>query len=143
MGKISKIAILIFLVGLLVLIRFFEETLFYDPLLSFFKSGYANEPLPEFETWKILFNTAVRFWCNSLISLAILWVIFKDNSIIKLSALLYILLFILLFIVFYILLFSSETGNHMLLFYVRRFLIQPLLLLLLLPAFYFHRKTVH
>jgi exosortase F-associated protein len=44
-------------------------------------------------------------------------------------------------IVFVFLLESSAAGEHMALFYVRRFLIQPLFLLLLLPAFYFHKRS--
>jgi exosortase F-associated protein len=31
-------------------------------------------------------------------------------------------------------------GGHLALFYVRRFLIQPIFLLLLIPAFYFQKK---
>lgn len=142
MNRTAKISVLVFLAALLISIRFFEASLFYDPLLSFFKSNYATEPLPEFNTLQLLLNTAFRFWGNSLISLGILCVVFRDKGVFKLSLFLYVLFFALLFVAFYVLLFSSEAGNHMLLFYVRRFLIQPLLLLLLLPAFYFHKKTI-
>ena len=46
-----------------------------------------------------------------------------------------------LMIAFVLLLNTSADGDHMALFYVRRFLIQPLFLLLLLPAFYFHKRS--
>ena len=43
----KKVAQVSFLVLLLILIRAFENTLFYDPFLNYFKSEYANLPFPE------------------------------------------------------------------------------------------------
>jgi len=140
MNKITKIAVLVMLVGLLVCIRMFEDKLFYDPLLSFFKTNHSPNILPEFDTIKLLGNVVLRFLLNTAISLSILWIVFQDKGILKLSSVLYLLLLIILLIVFVVLLFSSESSQHMPLFYVRRFLIQPLFLLILLPAFYFQQK---
>ena len=38
MNRLTKAIIVVFLVGVLMLIRGFEETLFYDPLTAFYKS---------------------------------------------------------------------------------------------------------
>ncbi len=140
MKKSIKIVVVVFLASILVLIRMFEDSLFYDPLLNFFKTNHSTQPLPEFDTLKLLGNIALRFLMNTVVSILILWIIFRDKGILKLSAFLYILLFVILFVVLYFLLQSSEAGQHMTLFYVRRFLIQPLFLLILLPAFYFQQK---
>jgi exosortase F-associated protein len=151
MNKIAKIILVVFLVGILVLIRGFEETLFYDPLIPFFKSVQDYGSLPQFETLKLLVNVVMRFLLNTLVSLGVLWVLFQDKDVIKLSGLLYSALFVALFAVFWYLLVSksvplgsiditSETDNFMSLFYVRRFLIQPIFLLILIPAFYFQNK---
>ncbi len=151
MNRITKTIIVVFLVGILVLIRGFEDALFYDPLTPFFKSIQSYDSLPQFETLKLLGNVVIRFLLNTLVSLGVLWVLFQNKDVIKLSGLLYSVLFVVLFAVFCYLLVSksapnesvekiSETDNFMSLFYVRRFLIQPIFLLILIPAFYFQNK---
>ncbi|HZW78757.1 MAG TPA: exosortase F system-associated protein [Flavobacteriaceae bacterium] len=141
MRKIIAILAIVLLIVILLLIRAFEETLFYDPLLEYFKGDYKQLPVPDLVFGKLLLHTGFRFLLNSLASLGILWFVFKDKEIMKLSVLLYVLVFAVLITLFSIILkTSSPTSDPMILFYVRRFLIQPLLLLLLLPAFYFHKK---
>jgi exosortase F-associated protein len=54
--------------------------------------------------------------------------------------LIFLTFFVLFILAYWYLLFNSNTADYVLLFYVRRFLIQPLLLLILIPAFYFHRR---
>jgi len=140
MRKVKIFFLVFVLIILLVLVRIFEESLFYDPLLLFFKTDHLTQPLPQFNAFKLLGNVAFRFFINTLISLIMLWVLFRSRSIIKLSAILYSILFILLFAAYMYLIFFSEKGSYMTLFYVRRFLIQPLFLLILIPAFYFQKK---
>jgi exosortase F-associated protein len=139
MNKIIKIGMVLLLTFLLVLIRFFESDLFYDPLYYYFKSDYTNLPIPGMDTIKFIGNITVRFLMNAIVSLAILWMIFKSRSIMKLSSILYGVFFVLLMMVFCFLLFYSESKNLFALFYIRRFLIQPLFLLVLIPAFYFQK----
>lgn len=127
------------MVILLVLIRFFEHSLFYDPLLQFYKSGYLHGNIPHFEEWRLLFHTAFRFALNTMISLAIIYVAFLDKSILKFSLLLYLVLFCICFSGFMFLIYTIENENFMALFYVRRFLIHPIFVLILLPAFYYYR----
>jgi exosortase F-associated protein len=141
MNNTLKIAIAALLFGLLILIRAFQGELFYDPLIEFFKVDHSTEALPNMNLPKLMGNLALRFLLNTLISLWILWVLFRKKEILKISGLLYLLLFLVLSIAFAVLVNSSEEGGHLALFYVRRFLIQPLFLLLLIPAFYFQRKT--
>ena len=67
---------LVILFGLLILIRFFEDILFYDPYLQFFKNDYLYIDSPRRETLKLVLFTSLRFILNSGISLGILYVIF-------------------------------------------------------------------
>ena len=140
MKRIPKIFGIIILASLLVLIRAFENSLFYDPLLHFFEMDYKSMPLPKMDTFKLQTGVALRFLMNTSISLAVLWLVFWDRGVIKLSLIFYSFLFAILFMAFSFIIFTSEeSSGHFLLFYVRRFLIQPLLLLVLLPAFYFQK----
>jgi exosortase F-associated protein len=126
---------------LIVSIRFFEHKLFYDPFLQFFKSEYQNKSLPEFDTFKLFLNLFLRFIANTILSITILYLLFLNKMHIKIAAVLYVILFVILIsVLFYLLLFSS-SPNYLFLFYIRRFLIQPIMLLLLIPAFYFQKLT--
>lgn len=134
-----RIAIISLLVGLLVLIRFFEHSMFYDPLIDFYQSDYLNDKVPHFITWKLLANVFLRFLLNTGISLAIIYVAFLDKNILKFSFLLYVLLFTACFSGLAFLILTIENENFMALFYLRRFLIHPIFVIILLPAFYYFR----
>lgn len=134
-----RIAGISLLIGLLVLIRYFEHRLFYDPLISFFYSDYLNGGVPNFETVSLLLNVTFRYLLNSLISLGIIYIAFFDRNILKFSMILYSLLFFICFPVFMFLIFTIENQNYLALFYVRRFLIHPVFIIILLPAFYYYR----
>jgi exosortase F-associated protein len=122
------------------LLRYYETSLFYDPFLAYFKRDYLNLPFPEFKNVALFWNMFLRYFINSFISLLILYFLFNDQSLIKFAIVLYILLFVILIGGFFsVLLFLDESYNF-LLFYLRRFLIQPLFLLLFIPAFYLQKK---
>lgn len=142
MSKISFLwGVLIVLSALmLVLIRGFEDFLFYDPLLDFFKTNYTHQSIPEMNRLALLSNLGFRYFLNTLFSLLIIWFFFHDKEIIKVSVLIYSVFFIVVFAMFTYIIYTGHSGyENTPLFYVRRFLIQPLLLLVLLPAFFFHK----
>ena len=137
----SKIGWSVFLILLLVLIRAFEDTLFYDPFLNYFKDEYAHLPFPQINIFKLFFSLGMRFYLNSMISLLLLYVIFKDKQIVKFSALLYMILGSVLMISFIFTLISYGEESKMTLFYIRRFLIQPIFILLFIPGFYYQKHS--
>ena len=49
----GKIGWSLFLILLLILIRAFEETLFYDPFLNYFKDEYSQLPFPKINIFKL------------------------------------------------------------------------------------------
>lgn len=127
------------LVILLALIRYFEQDLFYDPLIHFYHSDYLNNKVPHFLSGQLLLNVLFRFSLNTIISLGIIYVAFLDKNIVKFSFLLYLLLFMICFSAFSFLIFTIENENFLALFYIRRFLIHPVFVIILLPAFYYYR----
>lgn len=141
MPKSLKCILIFVLVGLLILIRFFEDALFYDPYLTFFQNDYLYLDSPRREVVKLVGFTTLRYVLNSIISLAILYVVFKDASIIKFSAIIYSIAFGILILLFLYFVANPKQEEYYLFFNIRRFLIQPLLLILLLPAFYYHKLT--
>lgn len=140
MNNVIKYLTLFVLVGLLVLIRIFEEHLFYDPFLAFFKNDYLYIDSPRQEIFKLTVFTTIRYILNTVISLGILYVLFKDKSILKFSLLIYALAYSILILLFLYFVINPRQEDYYLFFNIRRFLIQPLILLLLVPAFYYHKQ---
>lgn len=131
--------ILIFIASVigLALIRFFETELFYDPLISFYKNNFLQKPFPELDSLWYSLNLAFRYFLNTIISLVLIWISFQNKSYLQFSGMLYTALFIVAILVFWLVAHDIENETYMTLFYIRRFLIQPLLVIILLPAFYF------
>ncbi len=124
---------------LLVLVRMFEDELFYDPYLLFFKNDYLYIDSPRREVAKLVFFTSLRYAINSMLSLGILYCFFNDKSIVKFSTFIYIIAYFCFLIPFMYFVINPKQEDYYLFFNVRRFLIQPIILLLLMPAFYYYR----
>ncbi|MBJ6366552.1 exosortase F system-associated membrane protein [Snuella sedimenti] len=139
MNKFTRYTLLFLLFGALVLIRWFENELFYDPYLIFFKNDYLYLDNPRREVFKLTMFTGLRYTLNSIISLGILYVIFKEKSMVKFSAFIYVVAFVVLILIYLYFVINPRQQDYYMFFNVRRFLIQPVILLLLLPAFYYYK----
>ena len=92
--KPKKIIIISLLLALLVMVRIMENW-FYDPLISYFEYDYLHETLPEINTLKLIFHLILRYLINTIISILIIWVIFKDKNLIRFSIWFYLIVLIL------------------------------------------------
>ena len=136
----GKYILLFVLFLLLVLIRVFEDQLFYDPYLLFFKNDYLYIDNPRQEVFKLTVFTTLRYVLNTIISLSIIYVIYKDKAMIKFSSAIFIIAYFILLILFLFFVLNPKQENYYIFFNIRRFLIQPILLLLFLPALYYHKQ---
>lgn len=137
-NKIWKIVLFFFSIVLLVLIRAFETDLFYDPFIAYFKAEQTAN-YPDYDFFSLIFNLFLRYGANSILSLLIIYSLFTNIEMIKWSVFLYTIFLLLLIVAFvYCLLFTNEQ-HRMILFYIRRFLIQPIFLLLFVAGFYFQK----
>ena len=139
MTKLVRIILLVVLFLLLILIRFFETDLFYDPYLLFFKNDYLYIDIPRREVLKLVAFTTLRYVLNSAISLGILYLIFKNKSIIKFSIIIYAMAFVVLILLYLYFVINPNKEEYYLFFNIRRFLIQPIIVMLLLPSFYYYK----
>lgn len=135
-----RIVLSIIFVVFLVLIRAYEDNLFYDPFLDYFKSDYQKFPIPMLDKSQLFFGLLLRYFFNSILSLALIYVLFRDIDAVKFASFLYFIFFIILVGAFFVIITNSADVNKVSLFYVRRFLIQPIFLLLFVPAFYFQKQ---
>ena len=126
-----------FLFFLLILVRAYSTKLFYDPLVSYFTDEYMYVSPEGIQKGKLFLHMFFRFLLNTIISLGIIWLVFRKISFVKFSVLFYLIAFMVLSAVFSYLLENKFANGHLLPFYIRRFIIHPLILLILLPAFYY------
>ena len=136
-----KIVFSLFFLLLLFLIRAFETTLFYDPLIDYFQNDYLHQKIDDIDSWRLLVNLFYRYLLNSTISLGLIWVLFKRQDYVKFSGVFFVLAFVILIIAFLFLLKDNLQGGYLLLFYVRRFIIHLLFLLLLVPLFFYQKSS--
>ena len=139
MKRRNRIILLTVLFLILMLIRFIAQNYFYDPLIIYFKNDYLHGPIPQLDFGLYFLNLFYRFFLNTIVSLAIIYILFLNSRILKFSVFFYCIAFILFTALFFVLLQYNLTENNMFIFYVRRFLIHPLFLLILLPAFYYQQ----
>lgn len=135
-----KIGCVVALVFCLVLVRFYQETLFYDPFLVYFKANFNQIPLPDFNPFQLTLSLLFRYGLNMLLSLGLIYVLFKDKMMIRFVFLLYLIAFVCLLFLFFFVIYLYGAENNFLLFYIRRFLIQPVFVLLFIPAFYYQKQ---
>ena len=131
---------LLFLVLLLILIRAFENQLFYDPFLDFFKKDFTKLRLPSFNSAQLFLGLLFRYTLNTAISLGIIYVLFKDLPMVKFAFVLYYFFFMILVVAFFYIVYFTRENHNWILFYIRRFLIQPIFLLLFVPGFYYQKQ---
>ncbi|MTH15022.1 exosortase F system-associated protein [Flavobacterium sp. LC2016-01] len=122
------------------IIRAFEKSLFYDPFLDYFEIDFKNLPYPEVDGFKLFFGLFLRYFLNTVLSLILIYVLFRDVEIFKFSAFLYLFFLVTLFVAFFVILNYLPNANW-LLFYIRRFIIQPIFVLLFIPAFYYQSQN--
>ena len=141
MNKFLKIFLVAVLFVLLLLVRAFETNLFYDPLIEYFKNDYLYKYINDIDNSKLLFNMFYRFILNSVISIGIIWTLFERKDLVKFSTIFLVFAFLVLISIFAYLLQDNFKNGYLLPFYIRRFIIHPIFLLLLLPAFYFQKLS--
>lgn len=136
-----RIFLLIVFVLLLVGVRAFESQLFYDPFLVYFERDYEVLPLPEFDSLRLFFGLLFRYTLNAILSLGIIYVLFGEIEMMKFASILYVVFFLVLIIIFSGVIYFYANHNNLMLFYVRRFLIQPIFMLLFIPGFYYQKLS--
>lgn len=139
MKKSTSIFLIVILLVVLIGVRAFLEPFFYDPLNAYFKSDALTKALPELDLSTYFLNIFSRYTLNSIVSLAIIYLIFRNIKTLFFSIKFYVISFLVLCLLLFFLLNFESLANNLSIFYVRRFLIQPLFLFILVFAFYYQK----
>ncbi len=139
--KLLRIILIITLIIGLIGVRMTEDVLFYDPFLGYFKSADENAEMPNYEWSKLMGGYLFRFLLNLSISVGLIQLIFRNKKWTIQAGVLILLVFGFTFPLYLYCIYTEFEVGYLFSFYMRRFVIQPLTLLLIIPLFYY-RKAV-
>ena len=121
-------------------VRMAEDAIFYDPFLKFFRAADDRAVFPDFEWVKLVISYIFRFSLNLLFSLIIVHFIFNNKKWTIQAAVLIMMVFAITLPVYLYCVYTRFEIGYLFSFYMRRFVIQPLILLLIIPLFYYRKK---
>lgn len=123
-------------------VRMLEDQIFYDPFLSYFHEANKNLPFPDFDWGRLIAGHFFRFILNLIFSCVIIHFLFKNKAWTLQGAVLITLVFFITFPIYLYCIADRFDTGYLFSFYMRRFVIQPLILLLIIPLFYYRQKIV-
>jgi len=141
MKVLSWILVLLGVAGL-VSVRIFEDRIFYDPFLNYFHEADKQAAYPDFEWGRLIISHLFRFILNLLFSCVIIHFIFKNKNWTLQGAALICIVFAITFPIYLYCVFTKFEIGFLFSFYMRRFVIQPLILLLIVPLFYYRKQML-
>jgi exosortase F-associated protein len=124
----------------LVGVRMLEDAIFYDPFLNYFHEANKNISLPQFEWGKLILSHLFRFILNLFFSCIIIHFLFKNKEWTVQGAVLITIIFAITFPIYLYCIYNQFEIGYLFSFYMRRFVIQPLILLLIVPLFYYRKQ---
>lgn len=126
----------------LVGVRMLEDAIFYDPFLNYFHEANKNISLPQFEWGKLIVSHLFRFILNLFFSCIIIHFLFKNKEWTMQGAVLITVIFAITFPIYLYCIYNQFEIGYLFSFYMRRFVIQPLILLLVVPLFYYRKQIL-
>jgi exosortase F-associated protein len=123
-------------------VRILEDQIFYDPFLNYFHEGNKNISFPEFEWGKLIISHLFRFILNLFFSCIIIHFLFKNKDWTVQGAVLISIIFAITFPIYLYCIYDRFDIGYLFSFYMRRFVIQPLILLLIVPLFYYRKQMM-
>lgn len=129
-----KLAIAFGFIGL-ALVYVLQKKLFYDPFLDFIYNPISDN-YPDLEVGKYVFSKLFRFLLNDGLAIVIIYGIFGPGKYVKFAT--YILLFglVVLLPVYLVLVIFFYPETYAFLNHLHRLVLNPVLMMLLIPAFY-------
>lgn len=129
-------------IAALIGVRVVEDQIFYDPFLEYFGQADKKASFPEFEWLPLILNHFFRFLLNLIFSAVIIHFMFRK---LKWTVQAIVMMMIVFAVTFPIYLYCIHTKfeiGYLFSFYMRRFVIQPLILLLIIPLFYYRKQLL-
>ncbi|MCF2221243.1 exosortase F system-associated protein [Chryseobacterium sp. PS-8] len=141
MKNLKWILVILGILGL-ISVRILEDRIFYDPFLTYFHEANKNLSFPDFEWGKLIPGYIFRFILNLLFSCVVIHFWFRNKQWTIQGAVLITIIFAITFPIYLYCIYDRFEIGYLFSFYMRRFVIQPLTLLLIIPMFYYRKQMV-
>ena len=138
--RITNIFLVSLGIGGLIYIRYAESNLFYDPFLDYFHQVGQYPTFTTFNWGQLIISHFLRFGLNLIFSSIIIHFIFNKIKWTLYGGILMSLVFGVTLLIYLYCLYTQFEVGFQFSFYIRRFVIQPLILLLIIPTFYYLKK---
>lgn len=125
----------------LISVRMVEDQIFYDPFQAFFHLANKHAPFPDFNWMPLILNYLFRFGLNLILSAAVVYFLFKNKKWTLQAVVLMLIVFAITFPLYLYCIHTQFDIGYLFSFYMRRFVIQPLILLLIIPLFYYRKHV--
>lgn len=126
----------------LITVRMVEGKLFYDPFQGFFHLANKHATFPTFDWLPLILNYLFRFGLNLILSAAVVYLVFKNKQWTLQAIVLMLIVFAITFPLYLYCIHTKFEIGYLFSFYMRRFVIQPLSLLLIIPLFYYRKMVL-
>ena len=140
--KILSWLIVFFAVFGLIGVRILEDQIFYDPFINYFHIANKHAHFPDFEWFKVIINYVLRFGFNLILSAIIIHFIFKNKDWTVQAVILMLIIFAITLPIYLYCIDNKFEIGYLFSFYIRRFVIQPLILLMIIPLFYYRKQLL-
>ena len=126
----------------LIAVRMVEDVLFYDPFQAYFHLANKHASFPDFDWLPLVLNYLFRFSLNLILSAAVIQLVFQNKQWTLQAIVLIVIVFIITFPIYLYCIQTEFEVGYLFSFYMRRFVIQPLILLLIIPLFYYRKNLI-
>ncbi|ROI02231.1 exosortase F system-associated protein [Chryseobacterium sp. G0240] len=123
-------------------VRILEDKLFYDPFLDYFHEANKNIDFPSFEWGRLISGYLFRFALNLVFSCLIIHGLFRNRQWTIQGAMMMLIVFGIALPIYLYCIYDKFEIGYLFSFYMRRFVIQPLIILLIVPMFYYRKQII-
>lgn len=123
----------------MILVYVFQIELFYDPL-NHFQYNPQDPQVPEIDTWKLVLSKSVRYLLNDTLGLMVIWGLFGNKKYLQFAVFVFLFGFLILLPLYLILVTNFYVETRPFLNHLHRLVLNPVLMMLLIPAFYYQKS---
>ncbi len=123
----------------LAIVYVFQEQLFYNPFSDYLYN--PNKPyIPEYNTLLFCLSKAFRYILNDGFALLVIWGLFNNPRYIRFAVIVFFFGFLVLLPIYLFLAVNFFIETQSFLNHLHRLVLNPVLMMLLIPAFYYQNS---
>lgn len=135
----NKLFVAIGILGLF-LVYVFQRVLFYDPFQDLiYHPDYVSTIT--INNSKYVFGKIIRYILNDGFALMVIWGLFNNKNYLRFAVIIFMIGLLILLPVYLVLVLKYYETMHSFLNHFHRLVLNPVLMMLLIPAFYYQKRV--